>query len=133
MQVNDTSTMRKEGLLLPGTEQSVGVARQWLRDVLKEDPRLFDCMVCVAELMTNALRYTDSGKGGWILVMVWVGMERVRVEVTDDGGALSVPRMRDPDAAEARGRGLQIVDALSAERGVERVNPGHAVWFTLEH
>jgi anti-sigma regulatory factor (Ser/Thr protein kinase) len=131
MHANGMCAMKKEGLLVRGVEQSVGEVRRWLRHFLKDDPRVFDCALCVAELMTNALRYTDSGKGGRILVMAWVAPERIRVEVTDDGGALSVPELKDPDTLQVRGRGLQIVDATAEEWGVQRSSTGHTVWFTL--
>ncbi|GAA2458022.1 ATP-binding protein [Actinomadura vinacea] len=131
MHANGTSTERLEGMLVPGVERAVGDVRRWLRDFLEDDPRLYDCTVCVSELMTNALRYTDSGRGGQILIKVFAAPERVRVEVTDDGGSRSAPRLRDPGGTEVRGRGLLIVDAMAAEWGVERVDPGHRVWFVV--
>jgi anti-sigma regulatory factor (Ser/Thr protein kinase) len=131
MRRDDASGARLEGMLVPGVERAVGDVRRWLRGILDGDPRLYDCTLCATELMTNALRYTDSGRGGRILVKVLASPGRVRVEVTDDGGARSVPHLCDPDALEVCGRGLRIVDAMSTEWGVERANPGHRVWFAL--
>ena len=55
---------------------------------------------------------------------------QIRVEVTDRAGG--TPRMRSAGPDEPTGRGLQIVNLLSAQWGVERRAPtGKTVWFTV--
>ncbi|GAA4062543.1 MULTISPECIES: ATP-binding protein [Actinomadura] len=132
MRASDVPAPRLEALVVPGIERAVGHVRRWLSDVLGPDhPGLYDCSVCVSELMTNALRHTDSGLGGSIRVELVIGRERVRGEVTDDGGAESVPRVLDAGDG-VRGRGLRIVEAYSLAWGVRRRGHGFTVWFVLD-
>jgi hypothetical protein len=55
--------------------------------------------------------------------------KRLRVMVTDDGCAATVPHIRD--APDESGRGLRIVEAYADAWGVERRGVGHAVWFSI--
>jgi anti-sigma regulatory factor (Ser/Thr protein kinase) len=80
----------------------------------------------VSELATNCIRHAGSAYE----VAVSRSGERIRVQVTDPGDG--EPTVRNPTAEDPTGRGLRIVEALSADWGVERVAAGKAVWFTLE-
>jgi anti-sigma regulatory factor (Ser/Thr protein kinase) len=113
-----------------GIERAVGHVRRWLRDLVGADHPCFDdAAVCASELLTNALRHTDSGRGGRMRVDLAYDQRSLRVEVTDDGGAATVPYIRDvPDES---GRGLRIVEAYADSWGVERRGAGHVVWFTI--
>jgi hypothetical protein len=53
----------------------------------------------------------------------------LRLSVLDD--APGSPRVRDPDWADPRGRGLRIVAALSDGWGVEPCETGKEVWARL--
>ncbi|MCP9955176.1 ATP-binding protein [Actinomadura madurae] len=124
-------TVRFDALLLPGVERAAGHARRWLRDILDGHPCLDDASLCLSELVTNALRYTDSGRGGQILVEVSHSDLSVRIEVVDDGGAATVPHLAVPGETAIGGRGLRIVAFLSSGWGVVRRAKGHAVWFEI--
>jgi anti-sigma regulatory factor (Ser/Thr protein kinase) len=94
-----------------------------------DHPAFHDAAVCITELLTNALRHTDSGRGGQMRVRLALVEGSVWAEVADDGCAASVPHLREsPDES---GRGLRIVDAYADAWGVERRGPGHAVWFSI--
>ena len=130
MRASETPAGRLDSLVVPGLERAVGHARCWLRDLIGVDhPSFDDAAVCLSELLTNALRHTDSGRGGLMRVAVAVEERSVRVEVADEGCSATVPHIRD-DADES-GRGLRIVDAYAMAWGVERRGAGHAVWFTV--
>ncbi|HEY7485870.1 MAG TPA: ATP-binding protein [Streptosporangiaceae bacterium] len=104
--------------------------RRWLRDLVGADhPAYHDAAVCISELLTNALRHTDSGRGGQMRVQVALADGALWGEVADDGCAATVPHVRD-DPGES-GRGLRIVDAYADAWGVERRGSGHAVWFSI--
>lgn len=125
-------TMRFDALLLPGMDRAVGHARRWLRDVLGlEHPCLDDAALCMSELLTNALRYTESGRDGQIRVEVTYSARTVRMEVIDDGRAATVPHVAEAAELDVTGRGLLIVASLAKAWGMEPRAEGHAVWFEL--
>ncbi|TDB88508.1 ATP-binding protein [Actinomadura sp. KC216] len=124
-------TLRFDALLLPGMERATAHARQWLQDVLGKHPALGDASLCMTELITNALRYTKSGKDGQIRVEVGHSEKVVQVTVIDDGGADSVPHLARVDEMAEGGRGLLVVAFLAASWDVERRGEGHAVSFEI--
>ena len=85
-------------------------------------PRLFFSVT--SELVTNAITHGE----GAVLVDLTYGKGRIRIEVTDQGDAPVIEK-RKHDPAVTRGRGLQIVDALSRRWGTFRVlGSGNTVW-----
>jgi anti-sigma regulatory factor (Ser/Thr protein kinase) len=94
-----------------------------------DHPAFHDAAVCMCELMTNALRHTDSGRGGQIRVRLALVDGSLWAEVADDGCSATVPHI--PAAPDESGRGLRIVAAYADKWGVERRASGHAVWFTI--
>lgn len=80
----------------------------------------------VSELVTNAIRADAS------TIQLEVG--RVgglfRITVIDD--AHGTPKLAEPDPTAPAGRGLRIVDALSARWGVEPAGTGKRVWAELD-
>ncbi|WP_344901153.1 ATP-binding protein [Actinomadura meridiana] len=123
--------MKFDVLLLPGMKRAVRHARQWLEDVLGLHPALTDATLCMSELVSNALLYTESGRDGQIRVEVSHSERIVRIEVIDDGGATSVPHLATADEAATCGRGLLIVSFLATSWGVKERGEGHAVWFEI--
>jgi anti-sigma regulatory factor (Ser/Thr protein kinase) len=95
--------------------ESVHLARRWFRKFIAPyNPAcsVDDCVLMISELVTNAIVYGRSDE-------VW----RVRVEWFRDGASLKVEvhsagfparvKMRQPDAADAHGRGLLLVDSIA--------------------
>jgi len=106
--------------------------RAYLRRVLTgTGVDLGDAELPACEVVTNAVRHTDSGKpGGRVWVTVIVTDEGVRVEVTDEGGTSTEPHV--PSAAALSGRGLLIVQELAKRWGWGRDGDGRVtVWFEL--
>lgn len=83
-------------------------------------------VLLVSELVTNAVRYSAGPIG---LRMVRDG-DRLLVEVRDSGPDLPAPRMATAD--EENGRGLLLVDQLSADWGARREADGKVVWLALD-
>lgn len=109
--------------------ESVTAARHFATQVLGPTPTEVAETVelMVSELATNCIRHTDSG---FDLTIVR-GEREIRVEATDHSGGK--PTMQSPKPTDPSGRGLQIVDMLSAAWGVEATNPrGKTVWFTVD-
>ena len=107
---------------------SVSAARRFSRDALRDLPpnalELVELMV--SELATNCIRHSNSAFD----VLIDRTRDDVRIEVSDHAGG--TPTVRSPGPEEPRGRGLKIVEMLSADWGVEyHHGAGKTVWFVL--
>ncbi|MFF7751525.1 ATP-binding protein [Streptomyces sp. NPDC007971] len=119
---------------LPPLPAAVGTARRVVRDLLTawgagESVR-DDALLLTSELVTNALVHAAGER---IVCRVHRAAHRVRIEVEDQnrGPAHPVPRRPGPD--DQNGRGLLLVDALSAGWGVTVTDdrPARVVWAEL--
>jgi anti-sigma regulatory factor (Ser/Thr protein kinase) len=112
----------------PHEPESVPAARRFATGVLRgvSADTLEAVELMVSELATNCIRHTDSG---FELMITRTGGD-IRIEATD--GAGGKPEMRSPKPTDPSGRGLRIIDMLSAEWGVDqRAATGKTVWFTV--
>ena len=109
---------------------SVAEARRFVTESLSGyDPEIAElAALLVSELATNCVRYAT----GDFDICVEHNGHGIRIEVSDEGQRR--PEMRSPEPSDLRGRGLRIVDELSAAWGVTEhpENAGKTVWFTLE-
>ncbi|MFI6017213.1 ATP-binding protein [Streptomyces sp. NPDC051287] len=100
--------------LHPGPE-SVSRARRWFRKFIAPyDPAcsVEDCVLMISELVTNAIRYGQADEP-WLVRVEWFrDGSSLRVEVHNPGLPASV-RLRRPDATDAHGRELLLVDAIA--------------------
>lgn len=113
----------------PAIPQSVHAARRFATGALADSPgaTLEAVELMVSELATNCIRHERSS----FHIAILRTAHQIRVEVTDFGAG--TPTMRSPGPDEPSGRGLQIVDMLSQDWGVEPEMPsGKTVWFTLD-
>ena len=112
--------------VFPGEAGQLGVLRRWLELLLPECPARGDVAYVATELGANAVRHTASGQGGWFAVEITMHRQAVRVAVAD-GGAPGEPRVLDDPMGE-HGRGLLVVQGLSARTGVSGDHRGRLVW-----
>ncbi|MEU3253332.1 ATP-binding protein [Streptomyces sp. NPDC006997] len=95
--------------------ESVPLARRWFRKFIAPyDPAcsVDDCALMISELVTNAIVYGRADET-WVVRVEWFRRgASLRVGVHNPGFPASV-RMRRPDANDAHGRGLLLVDALA--------------------
>lgn len=82
-------------------------------------------VLLVSELATNSVRHAATA----FTVSVEVGDPGVRVEVADQDPTVPVPKATT--RRDLSGRGLAIVARLAQDWGVEPVDGGKLVWFTL--
>lgn len=112
--------------VLPPQPQSARHARRFVRDCLEPYDVANDTIELVAsELVGNVVTHAKTD----ITVQVIVG-RRVRLEICD-GNAVA-PALKDAALDAERGRGLFIVDAVSADWGVEPLPAGKRIWVEFE-
>jgi len=84
-------------------------------------------VLLTSELVTNAIRH---GTAETVKLAISCSRGHLRVDVHDT--SCTLPKLTDAPADAEAGRGLRLVDALSAEWGFYRTPAGKAVYFTLE-
>ncbi|MFF2331079.1 MULTISPECIES: ATP-binding protein [unclassified Streptomyces] len=112
--------------------RSVPLVRQFVRRALVDwacDARADDVLLCVSELVTNAVLHgVPPGRGFRIHLYLEPADGVLRIEVHDSGDG----EVRPADAGAAPdaegGRGLLLVAALADRWGVGERNPGKVVW-----
>ena len=95
--------------------ESVPRARRWFRKFIAPyNPAcsIDDCTLMISELVTNAILYGRSDEERVVRVEWFREGPSLRVEVHNPGLPASV-RLRHPDADDAHGRGLLLVDAIA--------------------
>lgn len=85
-----------------------------------------DAAMVVSELVTNAIR---AGASTIRLDVGRIG-RLFRITVIDDANGM--PSLSEPDPSAVAGRGLRIVDSLSARWGVEPSDGRKRVWADLD-
>ncbi|WP_043728521.1 ATP-binding protein [Streptomyces zinciresistens] len=95
--------------------ESVGIARRRFRKLVAPYDlacSVDDCVLMISELVTNAIVYGRSEEP-WVVRVAWFREgTSLRVEVHNPGFPANV-RMRRPEAADAHGRGLLLVDSIA--------------------
>jgi anti-sigma regulatory factor (Ser/Thr protein kinase) len=106
----------------------VSLARRELAAFLHGSDLADDALICLSELVTNAIQHSRCARpGGRLTVAATLAFGRLRVEVHDEGGTWQPSAHRDG----LRGRGLTIVAAL-AHWGITSNDDGtRTVWFEL--
>ena len=118
-------------IVLSPNPDSVARARGWAVTAMNnvELGFLADTVaLLVSELVTNVVLHARTDCD----LEVWVSGGRVRVEVSDGSDQLpAVTIVNDPLAQS--GRGMVLVNALSAAHGAEEIEwGGKRVWFELD-
>jgi anti-sigma regulatory factor (Ser/Thr protein kinase) len=119
---------------LPGNPEAVRIARFHVRAALGFyglGEYADDAEIITSELVTNAVQHArDNGTGtiGVTLARVW-NPAAVTVVVSDSSP--EGPIRRDTPAESLRGRGLQIVEALSAHWGWHQQEGGKVIFATI--
>jgi anti-sigma regulatory factor (Ser/Thr protein kinase) len=113
--------------LLP-EPRAAGTARHFVFDSLHDrvgDELAEIAMLLTSELVTNVIVHARTPM-------------RLHLDVTDDAIRVAVcdeaprsPAIRAAHEARLTGRGMNLVDTLAAQWGVEPDPPGKKVWFEL--
>jgi serine/threonine-protein kinase RsbW len=118
-------------LLVAHQPSSTAVVRRALaRDLASYPPEFVDEVVLVAsELVGNAIRHSPVDSSGQMRVGWDTSPDGVNLRVTD--ASPDAPYLRPAGRSDLNGRGLGVVQALSAEWGFERADGGKTVWAYL--
>jgi hypothetical protein len=99
--------------------------RRFLAAVLDGHQAADDALICLSELVTNAIVHSRSREpGGSLTIRAQLHGGCLRVEVTDQGGPWNPAAPTEADSPN--GRGLLIVGQLAARWG--RTGDQHAGW-----
>ena len=131
MAITATRTTPLIGFTLPGTPYSVQMARFYIRAALNyHDLGEYtdDATEITSELVTNAITHTGADTIGLALARLH-DPPAVAIVVTDTSPEPPAKRQAS-DTAEC-GRGLYLVEALSARWGWEPRDAGKAVYAIL--
>ena len=112
---------------LPDDDTAAALARQFVADAVAAlSPADRETAVLLAsELVTNALLHGAPP----VHLEVRETDDVIRISVTDEHP--DIPTMRPMSQEDEHGRGLLLVEALSARWGVDARPPGKSVWFEL--
>jgi anti-sigma regulatory factor (Ser/Thr protein kinase) len=79
----------------------------------------------ISELVTNSVKYSGSD---WIEVAITLGLDALRIEVSDQSAQTIRPRTPDIDG----GWGLTLVGQLATRWGVKRQIAGKTIWIEFD-
>jgi len=122
-----------EEICLPALTSSARFARHWVMNKLAGEG-VYGLSNQVVELLTGELVANAALHGpsdGLVRVRAWRVGGAVRVAVRDD--SLVEPIVRHPEPTAPSGRGLALVETLSAAWGIERHGAeGKTIWFSVD-
>ncbi len=131
MPIAATETMSLIAFTMPGTPYSVQMARFHVRATLafhNLGDYAEDAETVTSELVSNALTHACAPEFE-LEIMRLEGFRAVAVMVTDPSP--HPPVKRHPDESTTHGRGLLVIDALSARWGWRPKAPGKVVYAIL--
>jgi serine/threonine-protein kinase RsbW len=118
-------------LTIPGRAEHVSVARSVVAKALGDGLWTDVAVLLASETVTNAVLHSDSRlPGGTVTVTVLEMGGGVRIDVADDGSALSIPEVKGEGCVNG-GHGLFLVQTLASLWGYVRDETGTTVWFWI--
>lgn len=121
--------MTEQSVRLPPDASSSRKARRFIEkalDAAAVDADVVDSAVLLTnELTTNAVLHARSD----LMIIVRVRPDLIRVEVADENPRLPSAAFVSVEALS--GRGLNIVQAVASNWGIENHDAGKTVWFEI--
>ena len=105
-------------------------ARAWLRAIPMPSELRDDALLILSELVTNSVRHAGLAPHERITVACERWEDMVRLEVHDPGPGIPRRSVGPRDPGRPGGRGLDLVEQLSARWGAER-GVGSRVWAEI--
>ena len=129
--MNSVAVAKPSMRVFLGSHHEVRNVREFVAEAVDGSPVTDDVILLASEVATNAIVHTASGKGGTFTVVVRPGDGLIRVEV-HDSGSQTPPGVRPAGALTSSGRGLGLVETLTARWGHLGDRDGRVVWFEVE-
>ena len=120
--------------VFPSIPESVRIARLHVRAALGFHglgEYADDAEIITSELVTNAVQHVRDDGTGTIVVTLARVLNPAAVTIVVSDSSSQGPIRRDTSADSDQGRGLQIVEALSAHWGWRQEDGGKAVFAVL--
>ncbi len=117
------------GVDVHAPEAARGVLVSTLRDRVPASV-LEDAQLTASELITNSVLHSGAPPDAALLIRVRLSSTVLRLEVEDPGRGATIA-LHAPDVERCGGFGLNIVETLSEDWGVERTAGGTRVWAQL--
>lgn len=122
-------------VVLPHEVSAVADARRRLAGYLKRhrvtDHACDDAQLVLSELLSNAIRYAPPLPGGEVRAAWWIDKAGIHLEVVDGCGDTEPQHIIDAHPESVGGRGLAIVDMLTAEWGVRTAHARRTVYAVV--
>jgi anti-sigma regulatory factor (Ser/Thr protein kinase) len=118
----------------PPVERAVPICRRlaalWLdAEAVHDEATRYTVLLVMSELITNAIRHSRSAR---ITNRLWKSGDLLFVEVRDQGGTASVPRVHCSDSSQEHGRGLALVSEAARDWGRKlSADGGRTVWAAI--
>ena len=125
---------RLTAIALPGIPGSVPAARRHVRDALGSHGLgefAQDAAIITSELVGNAIRHAGGNGAATIRVTLTCAENPAAVTILVSDSCSHGPVRRETPADDEQGRGLQIVEALSARWGWRCEDGGKTVFAVL--
>ena len=124
-------TARPMRRIFPGRADQIARAREFTKRVLGPCTVIYEAVLLVSELATNAFEHTSTGDGGQFQVTICRTATSLLIGVSDHGSA-KAPEPGPLDPESETGRGLGLVELVADRWGYCGGEHGRTVWFTLE-
>ena len=121
---------RREVLELAGEREDVRQGRRFLTETLARlgwEDRLDDASLLLSELLANVALHARTSCS----VVVSSTPDELRIDVEDRSPVL--PRVQHFSIDTTTGRGLRLVEKLANSWGVDPIEGGKRIWFSLRH
>ena len=133
MRPDDTSAALMGRKRFVRHHDQVAAARRFVADALPRRSELVEtARLLVSETVTSILDQAPAGPGRGSFEVAWALFDdRLRVEVSDDGGPARL-RHRIHELQSAGGGGLKLLQILAYRWGVREGVGGRTIWFELD-
>ena len=119
-------------VVLPHEVSAVADTRRRLAGYLKRhrvvEHACDDAQLVLSELLSNAIRYAPPLPGGEVRAAWWIDKAGIHLEVVDGCGETEPQRITDAHPESIGGRGLAIVEMLTADWGVRTADGRRTVY-----
>jgi anti-sigma regulatory factor (Ser/Thr protein kinase) len=131
-----TDTALLGSLTIPGHAEHVAEARAFVSRTLGAGcPEADTVILLTSELVTNSIQHSRSGRDDGTITITLIAIPGgIRAEVIDEGGPTNPMLSRgqvEPAVLAENGRGLQLVQMLSARWSYAHDEAGTVTWFEL--